>query len=338
MEEIEITEPKIGLIPTGDDLRPQVAFERFSNLQLQVIKGDWGCIVCQGISGFQMAYLDSQYFIFRDTMISLRLPETGYILRTHTKNWFPWTGEGTRFPARFEDEGGLARFRTGTVPFWIPAGHYRTSDFFLEEAFIKKYQQPYPGLGELLEEPCRYPVAFLAQPFLINHIQRRILEDIHYTDSSLTIARHFITLKSAEYFMRAMNQLQQKGGLKMQQWPASEKELAERISAYLREHLVERLSLMSLAQKMGSNCNHMEYVFKARYGETIHRFQIRLRLDRARYLLMRNPTDPYKKIAAMVGFCDGSAFSRAFQRAFGVRPRDFRSAAARNRWGRNSAG
>jgi AraC-like DNA-binding protein len=280
--------------------------------------------VCQGISGFQAGYLDCQYFICRDTLVTLQLTDDGFLLRTHTKNWFPWKGEGLRFPARFEDEGGLARMRAGTVKFWLKAGQYRTSDFFFETAFIRNYADAYPRLGILLEGPLLWPAKCLEGSFLLDGVQKRILDDIHHGDNPSATARHFITLKATEYFMRAMNQLRMAVRPRALHDTDPEKQVAERIADYLREHLTTRLSLKALASMMLSNTVYIQRAFKARYGMTIHQFHCKQRLDRARFLMTRDEDATDTEIARKSGFCDASAFSRAFNRAFGMRPHQYR--------------
>ena len=339
MKGIEISGAELSWIreAEADPEACSVAYERLPTLQLRVIRGSWGCIVCQGISGFQTGYLDCQYFISRDTLVTLQLTNDGFLLRTHTKNWFPWKGDGLRFPARFEDEGGLARMRAGTVKFWMKAGQYRTSDFFFETAFIKNYTDLYPRLSGLLEGPFVWQAKCLERPFLLDRVQKKILDDIHHGDTPSTMARHYITLKATEYFMRAMNQLRMALGTRMPRDPDPGIEVAERIADYLREHLMTRLSLKELANMMLSNTVYIQRAFKARYGMTIRQYHYKQRLDRARFLLIRDEDTTDTEIARRSGFCDASAFSRAFARAFGMRPHQYRKYMAARMYNRNPA-
>lgn len=68
----------------------------------------------------------------------------------------------------------------------------------------------------------------------------------------------------------------------------------------------------------------LELAFSRLLGRTIEREIMRVRLERARTLLLRTDLG-MAAIAAASGFAHASHFSAAFKRVMGVSPRDFRS-------------
>jgi len=95
------------------------------------------------------------------------------------------------------------------------------------------------------------------------------------------------------------------------------------------EHVarVERgpIHVPDLAWEAGLSRYHLARVFRAALGESIRSFLIRIRLERAAYRLLetnRSVTD----LAEEAGYGGLEAFTRAFSRAYGSCPTDYRSA------------
>lgn len=301
-----------------------VSCERLTGLKSKMLNGDWGCMVFHYAAGFNTGYLDSQYFIKGGLDICMIRTEPLFVLRTHTKNYFPWILNGYTAAGGFEDRGGLIRLPAGAISFRLPAGIFRTSDFFYTPGFIEGYKQPYKKIEPLLDEVTSGEVNGISMPFLLDHIQMGIFGELRSLDTSGSNAAHFVTIKSAEYLMRAMGQLHNNGIKKGERPDAEGKELAEGIAVILRERFDEHLSLKDLARKAGSNTLYIQKAFKERYGMTINKFQAHLRLERAKYLLLKDSRSTFDQIAITVGYYDASAFSRAFKEAFGIRPGAFR--------------
>ena len=89
-------------------------------------------------------------------------------------------------------------------------------------------------------------------------------------------------------------------------------------------HRDEDLSLTALAARAGLSAFHLHRVFSAAAGETPKQFILRLRLERAAILLLRND-DSVLNVALACGFGSHEAFCRAFRRRFGMRPVDYRT-------------
>lgn len=73
---------------------------------------------------------------------------------------------------------------------------------------------------------------------------------------------------------------------------------------------------------------HFHRLFKAVFGETLHAYVVRRRLECARRLLGR-PDHPVTAVCLEAGFESLGSFSALFRRRFGLSPRQFRQAQAR---------
>jgi len=82
------------------------------------------------------------------------------------------------------------------------------------------------------------------------------------------------------------------------------------------------LSLGALAQEMGYSINHLGTLFKKELGLSPVEYRNRLRLSRAREMLLSG-SQSIAAIAAEVGFPDANYFSRIFRVTFGISPRRF---------------
>lgn len=90
-------------------------------------------------------------------------------------------------------------------------------------------------------------------------------------------------------------------------------------------NLDRELSLKILARQFGYSPFHFHRLFASAVGETPKQHVQRLRLERAAYKLAVT-SDAILPIALAVGFKNHETFSRAFKRAFGYTPKDYRLA------------
>lgn len=295
-----------------------IAWERLPALSRRVLQGPWGCIVCQGARGMGACYEDCQYFISTGVTLRLRYPGPLFMLRTFTRNSFPWVLNAYTAPATFEEQGALVRLPSGTVSVVLPPGDFRTSDFYYEATFLSRFRDAYAGVARLMDDTAPPVASGLSTPFVLDHVQRALLIELGHMDGALPVS-HLVTIKSAEYLVRALSQLHPGGSAPGETLRL--RELAEQIAAMLRARLAERIRINDLAREVGSNRVYIQQAFKARYGMTIFKYHAQLRMERAGYLLLKG--EGYETIASSLGYYDGAAFSRAFKKAFGVRPRQY---------------
>ncbi|VXB83189.1 Transcriptional regulator with only HTH domain, AraC family [Burkholderia sp. 8Y] len=97
-----------------------------------------------------------------------------------------------------------------------------------------------------------------------------------------------------------------------------------RIDRWLRAHLGEPLRIADLAAHCGFGMRRFHQLFSEAFGETPHRYLLRLRLDAA-LTLLADPRASLTHVALEVGFADQSAFTHAFSKRFGIAPGQWRS-------------
>ncbi|SPK76799.1 putative transcriptional regulator, HTH AraC type (plasmid) [Cupriavidus taiwanensis] len=98
------------------------------------------------------------------------------------------------------------------------------------------------------------------------------------------------------------------------------------VDAYLRANLAAPLRVPELAAHFGWSARRFQTLFAEAFGDTPHRYHIRLRLDRALQWLS-NSRLALAEIALMSGYPDQTTFTRSFTRRFGLAPGAWRAAA-----------
>lgn len=98
---------------------------------------------------------------------------------------------------------------------------------------------------------------------------------------------------------------------------------AQQAAKYIQSHLGEDLSLKRLAEEVHLSPSHLIRLFRANLHDSPHGYIIRMRMDRAKYLL-KSTDMPIRSIAAEVGYGTESSFTGAFTDKIGVSPRKFR--------------
>jgi AraC family transcriptional regulator len=93
----------------------------------------------------------------------------------------------------------------------------------------------------------------------------------------------------------------------------------KRVIECIHAELGGSLNLARLAAVAGLSPFHFARLFKKSTGQTPHEFVVRLRVQRARALLLESP-DKLTDIAVQVGFCDQSHLTRHFRRVYGTTP------------------
>jgi AraC family transcriptional regulator len=96
----------------------------------------------------------------------------------------------------------------------------------------------------------------------------------------------------------------------------------ERVHAYIESHVGEPVRLGDLARVAGVSRFHFARQFRRRTSESPIAYLLRTRIERAKTLLFRDHVKVCE-LAAVLGFCDQSHFTRTFRRIVGVSPSAF---------------
>ena len=97
-----------------------------------------------------------------------------------------------------------------------------------------------------------------------------------------------------------------------------------RVQHYINQHLVEDLSLETLAEVANYSAFHFQKVFSEAVSESPKQYVIRLRLEKAAHFIKIFPQLPINEIATNCGFSSNSIFSRAFKNYFGISAEKYR--------------
>lgn len=98
------------------------------------------------------------------------------------------------------------------------------------------------------------------------------------------------------------------------------KYLVEKIMDYFEEHYAQKISLDQIAGNMYLSPFYISKIFKAETGETPIHSLIEIRMEKAKELLLNDPSASIQEVAAKVGYEDAYHFSKLFKKKFGVAP------------------
>ena len=93
---------------------------------------------------------------------------------------------------------------------------------------------------------------------------------------------------------------------------------------YLEDHFGEDISLDDLAAHFRRTPEYLCGIFKAATGETISHYLRRIRIHRAKLMLMERPDASLREIAEACGFHSLSYFGKVFREATGFTPQGYR--------------
>ena len=102
-------------------------------------------------------------------------------------------------------------------------------------------------------------------------------------------------------------------------------DIAFRVMEKLKKDAFSRLTTASLSKSLNVSRRYLETKFKDATGTTIHDKILRIRLDRAKVLLMEDGRT-IAEIADACGFCSPSHFSSTFRRLVGCSPMEYKTA------------
>ena len=102
-----------------------------------------------------------------------------------------------------------------------------------------------------------------------------------------------------------------------------EESIGRLIKYYIKKNLDRKITLSDIALSLHCSTVTLTQHFKAEFGITIVEYITKMRMERAKSLLL-STGEPIRVIAAEVGFSDIEYFSRAFKKFYGVPPGEMR--------------
>jgi len=111
--------------------------------------------------------------------------------------------------------------------------------------------------------------------------------------------------------------------------PAGRERRAVRLAReYLEDNHAENVSLDDLAGVVNLSPYHLNRVFSREVGLPPHRYQVQVRVERAKSLLASG--EPIRRVASETGFADHAHLTRHFKRLVGVPPSMYLSQNSKN--------
>jgi AraC family transcriptional regulator len=98
-----------------------------------------------------------------------------------------------------------------------------------------------------------------------------------------------------------------------------------KVQDYIECNISEEFSLETLAKEANFSPYHFHRIFSAYTGEPLYKYVLRVRLEKAAFLLISNFKKPISEIALDCGFSNQASFSRAFKKHFGSSAGEFRN-------------
>ncbi|HKL80356.1 MAG TPA: AraC family transcriptional regulator [Mobilitalea sp.] len=100
-----------------------------------------------------------------------------------------------------------------------------------------------------------------------------------------------------------------------------------RIINYLNENYDQKISLDQIAHNMYLSPVYISKIFKEETGESPINYLIKIRLEKARDILLNGTGGSIKNIANLVGYDDVYHFSKLFKKYYGISPLYYRKSA-----------
>ncbi|WP_127355175.1 GlxA family transcriptional regulator [Actinacidiphila soli] len=142
-----------------------------------------------------------------------------------------------------------------------------------------------------------------------------LVEEDHGRDTALTVARHLVV-----FLRRPGNQAQFSAQLAVQ---TARREPLREVQQWITEHPDHDLSVERLAERASLSPRHFARAFQSEIGTTPGRYVERVRLEHARRLL-EDTADGVGQISRACGYGTPEAMRRAFVKALGTAPAEYR--------------
>ncbi|WP_165452487.1 response regulator [Paenibacillus thalictri] len=100
-------------------------------------------------------------------------------------------------------------------------------------------------------------------------------------------------------------------------------QIVKLVNQYIETHLGIDISLQTIADHVRFNAAYLSKIYKLETGEGISEYALRLRMDKAMYLL-KQPHYKIYEISELLGYQNPQYFSKLFKREYGCTPQEFR--------------
>jgi AraC-like DNA-binding protein len=163
-----------------------------------------------------------------------------------------------------------------------------------------------------------------AQDLLVSHEMKQTINDIVECKRAGELKRLHTESKILELLMLQMEQLQNDQHDEVRKYTNLEQEKIEQARDILDQDFANPPVLPVLSRMVSLNEFKLKRGFKAYFGTTIYGYVTRLKMERARHLLVDQKMT-IREVTYEVGFKHQSHLSEAFKKYFGILPSEIRS-------------
>jgi two-component system response regulator YesN len=221
----------------------------------------------------------------------------------------------------------FAKKKSATIPFIVPSDYEKRFDFMAKYNILDLFKKDFQPLLKEWEAKQyeQASVEVLLQNLTI------ILAQGHHTASGeraqLNLTVSDILSRSSSYsdlyenycsFIRSIFENSEHIITNV-----SAAEIVEHMETYFQNNFTSVISYKMFYDLFGFNETYLSHVFKVQRGITPNKYVTKLRIEKAKEVILLQPDIPLKKIAALVGYDDAFYFSRVFKETIGISPTEF---------------
>ncbi|GAA4341752.1 hypothetical protein GCM10023149_54250 [Mucilaginibacter gynuensis] len=162
-----------------------------------------------------------------------------------------------------------------------------------------------------------------AKDLLVSHEMKQLINDILECKKTGELKRLHTEAKVLELLMLQMEQMQNDQHQEIRTFTDLEQEKIEQARDILDQDYANPPVLPVLSRMVGLNEFKLKRGFKAYYGITIYGYVTRLKMEKARHLII-DQKKTIREVTYEVGFKHQSHLSEAFKKYFGILPSEIR--------------
>lgn len=149
------------------------------------------------------------------------------------------------------------------------------------------------------------------------------LIDFITEENSLQQTGKDFMLKSylTQFILLAIREKQQENNITSE---SKKSNISKEMLTYFHEHFAEKISLEQIAKNLYLSPFYISKIFKEEIGETPINYLIKVRLENAKDLLLKNHDLSIKEISSIVGYEDAYHFSKSFKKYYGLAPAEYK--------------
>jgi AraC family transcriptional regulator, transcriptional activator of the genes for pyochelin and ferripyochelin receptors len=159
--------------------------------------------------------------------------------------------------------------------------------------------------------------------FPLTPLELVAINDIFACSFQGPLRRSYMNAKAIELFTLAMAHLGESAASELQLLTKADQQRITKVRDILMVEIDKQLTLGQLAARVGVNRSKLATGFKLIFGTSVQAYWRELRLYRAREMLEIERL-PVTDVAAAVGYADIACLTRAFEKRFGVSPKECR--------------